>query len=81
MVSFKFLHAIDESLNAFHGESIVEGSAETTNGTVTLDTHHALRGSEVEEFAFEFLVFGFHDEANVHDRAVLGVGDSSFKHL
>ena len=40
MFLFKILHALNESLNAFHRHSVVAACAEATYRTVTLDADH-----------------------------------------
>ena len=74
MLRFENLHGLDERLDAFEGHGIIDGGAETAHGTVPFDAVHAARGGESEEFGFEgFVTFG-HDEADVHETAVGGVG-------
>ena len=68
---FKFVDAINQCLYAFHVHSVVAGSAETTYQTVSLDTYHTLRGSELEELVEQTFIFGFENEADVHTAAVL----------
>ena len=43
-------------------------------------THNALCGSEVNEIFFKFLILGFHDKGDIHDRAVFGICDSALEH-
>ncbi len=67
MFVLEILHSLDENLNAFHREGVVERCAEAADAAVTLDANDAAFAAEIHEFFFKFLVFGFHHEAYVHD--------------
>ena len=81
MLSLEFLHASDEGVYALHGECVVERCAEATYVAVTLDTHHALSCSELDEVLLKLFVLGLHYEAYVHDRTILLVRHCSYEHL
>ena len=71
VLTFEFLHQVDEELDAALRQSVVERSTEATYRAVTLEAVCTARDSEVVEFGFELLVLVVEDEAYVHDRAVL----------
>ena len=80
MFSFEILHCVNQNLNAFDGQSVVERSTESANRTVALDAYDTSGSHEVEEVFFEFLVFGLHHKAYVHNRTVFGVGYSALEY-
>ena len=70
MLTFELLHAVDECLYAFFGQGIVARCTESAHRAVSLDADHAALCGKLQEVCLEFLVFGCHDEADVHARAV-----------
>ena len=77
MLTFEFLHQVDEELDAALRQSVVERSTEATYRAVTLEAVCTARDSEVVEFLFELLVLVVEDEAYVHDRAVFGIDSTA----
>ena len=66
ILSLKFLHALHESLHTLNGLGIVAAGAESANGAVALDAHHALCCGKLEERFLEILILLVHHEADVH---------------
>ena len=83
---FEVAEAVDEGLNAFDRHSVVDRSAEATDGAVTLELLQTAVLSEFKEFLGEIVsLVGSDDvlvehERNVHDRTVF-LGSRTDEHL
>ena len=81
MFSFKLFHSVDEHIDALHGQSVVQRSAESAYRAVSLDAYDATSRREVNKVLLKLFVFGSHHEAYVHNRTVSLIGNCTCEHL
>ena len=77
MQAFKLLHGFHQGFHTFDGHGVVGRCAEAAHIAVSLDAMHATGSGKLTKFVFKFFLVIGHDEANVHETAVLLVGHSA----